>query len=87
MSFEGFRLAIKEQRPVITTTQTHAISSYYYEMGYEIILSYKNQCLYFSKLLNGEYKDYVRHLRLAHNWEKMFYAGEFHIPGVFEYEV
>ena len=83
----SFNRAIKSEVEEIITTQTHAIDSRYYLNGYDIILMSKGYQIKFSDILSGKYSNYIREIRIAHNWEKMFYADLFNIPGIFEYEV
>ena len=79
-----FNKAIKRKDNLIVTTQTHALNPRYFDE--DIILINGTQQLSMRKILAGEYKDYVRELRVSHNWEKLFFAGNFYLSGVFEWE-
>ena len=83
----SFNKVIKSEAEEIITTQTHAINSSNYLNGYDIVLISKGYQIKFSDILSGKYNDYIREIRISHNWEKMFYSDLFNIPGIFEYEV
>ncbi len=86
-TIQSLKEAIKKDEEEIITTQTHAISATVYEKGYDIILIAGKYQISFSDILDGKYSNYIREIKLSHNWEKMFYSGIFYIPGIFEYEL
>lgn len=75
-----FQDRINNQAKIIITTQTRAINSAYFEMGYNIIVVYNNGFrdykLSFLDLLLGKIPN-MRELRLSHNWEKMIFSCVF----------
>ena len=79
-----FLKAIQSEETHVYTTQTHAISSFFYdknEDGWDIKVVRGDREILFSQLL-GDVKaehSYGREIRLAQNWEKMFYAGCFDV--------
>jgi hypothetical protein len=79
---KDFDLAIKNKQDFIYTTQTKAISSYYYQDGYEIEVVSEGDRVTASRLLgyddNGSLS-FGREIRLSHNWEKMLRSGCFNI--------
>ena len=72
---------IKDNRTNIHTTQTHAFSSYYYDLedGYDIKVVSKGKSILASELLGDTKgsKSFGREIRLTQNWEKMLYSGCF----------
>lgn len=83
-TIKDFLKQIKNNKNIIHTTQTSAISSYYYTYqnnGWDIKVIHKGKEILFSKLL-ADYegsKSYGREIRLSQNWEKMFYSGCFDV--------
>lgn len=79
---KDFDLAIKNKQDFIYTTQTKAISSHYYQDGYEIEVISEGEHITASRLLgyddNGSLS-FGREIRLTQNWEKMLYSGCFNI--------
>ena len=68
-SIKGFQTAIKNNIPEIYTTQTSAISSYYYDKGYDIKIISDDKQVLISDLLNN------RTIRPTQNWEKLLYSN------------
>lgn len=91
-TYQELKEAIKRKDNIIVTTQTHAFTSWLYKTDEEqehlyddIILINGQQQLSIKDVLSGKYNEYMREIRTAHNWEKMFYADVFNLPGIFEY--
>ena len=83
--------AIKRNNDYIVTTQTHAFTSCLYKsredethLWDDIILINGKEQLSIKDVLSGKYQEYMREIRIAHNWEKMLYSGVFNLPGIFD---
>lgn len=76
-----FDIAIKNKEKIIYTTQLEAISSTYFEMGYDIILLDDNKSIKFSDIIKDKNcaLSFGREIRISHNWRKMFRSGCFDI--------
>lgn len=86
-TLKEFEEAIKRQDKIIETTQFHALSSKYFEKGYDIFIISEGKQIKMSDILRIEKAPftYGREIRLAHNWEKMFHSGVFNIPYSWEF--
>lgn len=90
---QSLKEALRKGEEEIITTQTHALTSSLFkdsdnlDLYDDIILIAGNQELSMKDILSGKYNKYIREIRMAHNWEKMFYSGIFYIPDVFTYEL
>lgn len=91
LTAQSLKEAIKRRDNLIVTTQTHALTSSLIKDDYnpdlydDIILINGKEQLSMKDALSGKYSDYIREIRIAHNWEKMLYSGIFEIPGVWTY--
>ena len=81
-SLKDFQKAIKKEKTDIHTTQTKAISAYYYDKGYDIKVVSENKTILFSELLKDEEN---RQVRPTQNWEKMVLSGCFNIKSDWEH--
>ncbi len=95
LTAQSLKEAIKRRDDLIVTTQTHALTSSLYkteqdkdrdDLYDDIILINDKEQLSMRDVLSGKYSDYIREIRIAHNWEKMLYSGVFEIPKVWTYE-
>lgn len=79
-------LALKNKQELIYTTQTFCLSSFFYNLGYDMEIKSEGKTRVMSKLLNGEYEDVTRAIRPAQNWEKMLRASVFNIKADWLFE-
>ena len=67
-TIESFLKDIKLNKEYIYTTQTSALSPFYYNLGYDIKVVKDNKSILMSDLLKN------KEVRITQNWEKMLYA-------------
>lgn len=67
-TIESFLKSIKKNKEYIYTTQTHALSPFYYNLGYDIRIVKNGHFVYMSDLLEK------KEIRMTQNWEKMLYS-------------